>query len=181
MGVLDIPSWHGEDYESDWGLLDVEGRVVLDIGADYGSTAAFFLNKGAVKVICVESYDNDYAALAELAKGEPRIEAIHRHVASSVDFETLVVTYQPDVVKIDCEGCEALLLGVRPCVLRRVEQFGIELHNEATSIQCGNPHGKGNDLMPLFEKFFTKQVGGVTITPLYQNKWVLHIKKVGAR
>lgn len=177
--LLDIPSWHGEDYEADWGFLDVKGQVVLDIGADYGSTAAFFLNKGAVKVICVESYDNDYAALAELAKKEPRIEAIHKHISSSVHFETFIVTYQPDVVKIDIEGGEAYLLDIRPCVARRVREYGIELHNEANSIQCGNPHGKGNDLMPLFETFFNERVGGYTIGAMYKGKWVIHVRRNG--
>ena len=173
---LDIPSWHGEDYESDWGFLNVADKVVLDIGADYGSTAAYFLNKGAKKVICVESYRSDYDALAVLAETDRRIDAYHKHISSGMDFENFL-SFQPDVVKIDVEGAEAYLLDVRPCTLRHVQEFGIELHNEATSIQCGNPHGKGNDLLPLFKEFFTKRVGGFTITPLYQNKWVLRIKK----
>jgi hypothetical protein len=178
--TLNVPSWHGEDYESDWGFLDVEGKVVLDIGADYGSTAAFFLNKGATRVICVESYLPDYEALEVLAKSDKRIEAYHKHIASGLDFETFLA-FQPDVVKIDVEGAEAHLLNVRPCVLRRVSQFGIEIHNLANSIQCGNPRPPAyegiNDLQPYFERFFTTKVGGYTIEPIYQNKWVLNVKR----
>ena len=95
MSQQNLPSWHGEDFERDWGFLDVDGKVVLDLGADYGSTAAFFLSKGAAKVICVESYAPDYAALAELSLREPRVTAIEKHLVSAKDFELLIAACQP--------------------------------------------------------------------------------------
>ena len=178
--VLDVPPWLGEDREANWGFLDVEGKVVLDVGADYGSTAAYFLNKGAAKVICIESYDNDYGALEVLAKGEPRMEAHHTHISSPLELETLIITYQPEVVKIDIEGGEVHLLDVRSCVLWRVGQYGIEVHNLANSIRSGNPRPPAyegvNDLMPLFEALF-ETLGNYTVEKLYQGKWVLHARR----
>jgi len=178
-GLLDIPSWHGEDFDDTWGFLDVEGKVVLDLGADYGSTAAFFLNKGAVKVICVESYENDYGRLAILARSNPRIEAFENHLSDAGDFEKYVGLYQPDVCKIDVEGAEAHLLNVRPCVLRRVGQFGIEIHNLANSIQCNNPrplaYANVNDLQPHFENLFRKT--GHVVEAMHKGNWVLYARK----
>jgi len=178
--VLDVHAWHGEDREADWGFLDVEGKVVLDIGADYGSTAAYFLNKSARKVICIESYDSDYAALAVLAEKEPRIEAFHRHVASAADLEEFIIPYQPEVIKIDAEGAEAYLLGIRACVLGRAKQYGIELHNLANSIKCGNPrpsYAEGvNDLLPLLKEHFLS-VREYTVETFHTGKWMMHVRR----
>src|SRR4030042_374590 len=50
-----------EDYNHHWGFADFKGKSVLDLGADYGSTAWFFIEKGAKLVVAVEG-DHDRAA-----------------------------------------------------------------------------------------------------------------------
>ena len=40
---------YDEDYDFQWGKIDYKGKTVLDLGADIGSTADFFLGKGLRK------------------------------------------------------------------------------------------------------------------------------------
>jgi len=174
LNRLEVPSWHGEDFERHWGFLTFAGKVVLDVGADYGSTAAFFLNKGASKVICVESYKPDFVRLETLAKKEPRIEAYERHISSADDWK-FFLQKRPEIAKIDCEGCEGFLLDVDADSLNLVSEYAIELHNEANSRQCGNPHDKGNDLKPLFVDKFSK--AGFAVETLPQEKRVIRAFK----
>jgi predicted methyltransferase len=58
----------GEDYSKHW-KADFKGKVVLDLGADYGSTAFYFLQKGAREVIAVEGDRILALNLAKNAKG----------------------------------------------------------------------------------------------------------------
>lgn len=124
-----------EDLEHHWGFVDWEGKVVLDIGADYGSTAYFFLTKGAKKIIAVEPHHEHryldlsyYPRLCELAKKLPQIHPVAKFITHAEDFEELLLNHDVDVVKVDCEGCEVFLLEVEPGVLRRASEYVIELH-----------------------------------------------------
>jgi hypothetical protein len=104
---------YGEDYERFYGKLDYSGKRVLDIGADVGSTADFFLLKGAKDVIAVEP---DEAFYKELVANAEKIDGLHpikRSIEGPGDLAGLYELYSPDIVKMDCEGCEihALALG----------------------------------------------------------------------
>jgi FkbM family methyltransferase len=52
------------DY-GEYELLNVVGRVVVDVGAYIGDSAIYFALKGAKRVIAVEPYPNAYAEMLE--------------------------------------------------------------------------------------------------------------------
>jgi 16S rRNA A1518/A1519 N6-dimethyltransferase RsmA/KsgA/DIM1 with predicted DNA glycosylase/AP lyase activity len=77
--------------------LDVRNRVVIDVGADNGTTVNLFLSRGARRVIAFEADPNLLKQLQENFADDLRVEA---HGAW---YGVLV---EGDVLKMDCEGCE---------------------------------------------------------------------------
>jgi SAM-dependent methyltransferase len=114
--------------------FSLEGKTVLDVGAGAGETACFYILNGAKKVIAVEPDARAFSYLKANAERNHWNAELHNS-CFALDFLGL----QHDFMKMDCEGCEELLLGVasiKPCVIevhsdeiasRLSEKFGIEL------------------------------------------------------
>ena len=118
---------HDENYDLHWGYVDWKDKIVLDCGADYGSTAKFFLDRGAKKVIAVE-YDEQYwDALIALSE-EANIIPVKRFLSTARDFEDLISEYVVDAIKVDVEGGEVGLINLDCEYLRRVAEYAIEYH-----------------------------------------------------
>jgi FkbM family methyltransferase len=81
---------YGEDYDSHWGFTSFKGKVVLDLGADYGSTAHYFLRRGARRVVAVEGDPRLAEELEENFRGDGRVVPIHLFIekAEQVSFTT---------------------------------------------------------------------------------------------
>lgn len=102
-----------------WSL---RGRTVLDVGAGCGETALFYYHHGASRVIAVEP-EPSLVPLLRKNKDHNRwnMEIVER------PFDTSMLSWTFDFMKMDCEGCETLLLKVAslpPCA--------IEVHEEQT-------------------------------------------------
>lgn len=54
----------GTIFENEYGIVDANGKTVVDIGANIGDTAIYFAMNGAAKVLSFEPYPSSY----ELAK-----------------------------------------------------------------------------------------------------------------
>ncbi|MEM2995027.1 MAG: hypothetical protein QXI91_03285 [Candidatus Bathyarchaeia archaeon] len=65
-----LPSF-GEDYDKHWNYLNFKGKKILDLGADYGSTASYFLWQGAKQVIAVERNEEFAEALRKTFEKNP--------------------------------------------------------------------------------------------------------------
>lgn len=128
---LALPAWCGEDYERFWGHVNYTGKVVLDIGADYGSTASFFLKKGASQIIAVEGNKENFNQLKANAKNIPSVIPIERRVESPKQFEELILEYEPDILKADCEGCEVYLADIQDSIFSKVTSYVLEVHTES--------------------------------------------------
>ena len=90
MRPEDVAYW--KEYAYTYSFFDVKGLVILDIGADIGSSAIWFLQHGAKKVICFSL--------------EPQVffdERIEWHGEWKGEY------VPADLLKVDCEGCECLL------------------------------------------------------------------------
>lgn len=147
-----------EDPETHWGFLNCRNKTVLDIGADYGSTAVFFLHKGAKKVIAVESNTEFFKKLQPLAAPIPNLIPFFKRVSCVNDFKNLLAQCNGGIVmKIDCEGCEAVLLNLDDNLFRKVSEYGIELHTFKVAQFEGNPyHGNIETLDTHFRDKFQR-------------------------
>jgi hypothetical protein len=126
-GLLPI---YGCDYEKHWGVIECRDKVVLDLGADYGSTAKFFLEKGAKMVIAVEG---DERLAHKLRKNSERVKgiiAVGLRIACAKDIENLILEFKPDVVKVDIEGAEVFLKGVDSHIFSLVNEYAVETHDK---------------------------------------------------
>lgn len=170
-----VKPWHGEDYGEAWGFLDFKNKVVLDVGADYGSTAVFFLEQGAKRVIGVECRKKDYRRMEALSKILPLVP-VYMRISSAADYKQLIDQFNVDLMKIDCEGCEAYLLDLDDDWFAKVPEYAIELHNQANSIQCGNPHNYGNDLRKPFVQKFTRCGFAFDVLKPF-DKWLIWARK----
>lgn len=117
-------------YVSDGTPIDYGGKTILDIGADYGSTASFFLSKGAKSVVAVEPDMERFRKLQEYADETEMLTAINMKIVGANQMEDLLVRFKPDVVKLDCEGCEQVLADVKEEIARIPSMYVIEMHSE---------------------------------------------------
>jgi len=86
----------------------VKDRVVVDIGADWGSSSLYFLARGARKVIAFD-------------RVEPRLQV------KGVEWHGLWNgSYVPgDILKVDCEGCGC---GADPSLFLQYEASLVAVH-----------------------------------------------------
>lgn len=118
--------------------FEVKDEVVLDVGAYLGDTPLLWLQKGAKKVVAVESVPLHFSFLQENTFGLP-VECLNLSVGSrtprldflegsmsyglaeaddiadfldvdSVSLLELVNKYSATVVKLNCEGCEHFVI-----------------------------------------------------------------------
>jgi len=122
-----VPPLGGENYDWHWKYLSFRNKTVLDLGADYGSTADYFLRNGASKVIAVEGNKNYANKFYRLLGNDKRIVYLPMWICSGKTIDSLVELYIPDVVKVDIEGQEKLLLDVN---VGRVKEWLVETHME---------------------------------------------------
>ena len=113
----------GEDFEQHWCHIDCKNKVVLDLGADFGSTAKCFLAKGAKAVIPVEGDANLYH---RLKLSYPNAEMCF--VDSTAKMKELLEKHEADIVKVDIELGEIWLQTQTDELLRKFKEWMIEGH-----------------------------------------------------
>jgi 16S rRNA G966 N2-methylase RsmD len=134
------------EYES----LPVRNRNVIDVGANIADSSIYFLSHGAKKVYAIEPNRE----LIELAAQNlnrnhlgDRIILIHASCSSrttgntktpSFSLEYLVTSYNisPDILKIDCEGCEYdIILNSPSSLISSFNYIFIEYHHGYKNIK----------------------------------------------
>lgn len=121
-----------EDYGHHYGAIHYKGKKVLDIGADVGSTADFFLRRGAREVVAVDGNKGMYRQLVKNARKIPEIKPVFLKIEIPRHFEELIRVHQPDVLKSDCEGCEKHLFKIPDEVFSIVKEYMVETHGHGT-------------------------------------------------
>jgi SAM-dependent methyltransferase len=99
-------------YLPSWSL---KGKTILDVGAGCGETALFYYYHGAKKVIAIEPQSSLVSVLR-------RNKARNKWDMQVVEgpFEKTMLEWNFDFMKMDGEGCEALLLDASflpPCAI----------------------------------------------------------------
>jgi len=124
-----LPLYH-ENYDLCWSQTCYAGKTVLDFGADYGSTAYYFLKRGAKKVVAVEG-DKTYASkFKRNYGGDSRVVCVEKWIGCPRDFEELIRKFPLDLAKVDVEGAEKHLVGVQPETLLSINEWLIEVHTK---------------------------------------------------
>lgn len=121
--------WGSEDYECHWGFMNFAEKRILDIGADWGSTAQFFLARKAAHIVALEANSQLYRQLCKNSELTSKVTPIHLRVKCPEHFEWLIKRFQPHILKIDCEDCEKHLPQVTDNVLLSVDEYAIECHS----------------------------------------------------
>ena len=102
----------------------VKGKIVLDVGAGCGETAAFYLQKGAERVIAIESNRIVCSILRRNVQANNLNVTVIEH-----SFRLTHLSLKHDFLKLDIEGGERALLcfegKISPCILE-VHESGIE-------------------------------------------------------
>ena len=120
-----------EDYNQHWGYASFQDKVILDLGADWGSTVAFFLKRGAKRVIAVEGIKQRANDLFRNYANHPQVHCLHMMVKTPHHFQHLITKYKPDLVKCDIEGDEQQLLNVPRNYVTSVPEWLVETHGDA--------------------------------------------------
>jgi len=121
-----VPKPYNEDYNLHWNFTSFKDKVVLDLGADWGSTAKFFLEKGAHKVIAVEADKSRIRKLAYLYRKDDRVVPVYGFIKDSSQIDALIEHYSPDLAKVDIEGWEKCLPQAHN--ISKVREWLIEAH-----------------------------------------------------
>ncbi len=118
----------GENYDFSY-RANYKDKVILEIGADIGSSASYFLQHGAKKVYSVEGNIRYYNMLVENAKQmEDLCKPILMQVERAEQLKALFLIYKFDLLHMDCEGCEKLLLELDDELWNKVFIFDLEIH-----------------------------------------------------
>ena len=115
------------DYIWSYGSINWKQKIVLDIGADIGSSALFFLMNGADYVYLLEK-EQEYKTTYESIKQKYPI------LKNSIMLNSLAdMPHDVDVLKMDCEGCELSLLTEE--LLNKSMEFVVGLHKLFSMIE----------------------------------------------
>jgi len=121
---------YNENYDECWGCTSYKNKTVLDLGADYGSTAYYFLKRGARKVVAVEGDKTFASKLKRNYGGDGRVVCVQKWIGCPADFEELIRKFPLDLAKVDVEGAEKHLVGVQPEALLSIDEWLIEAHTK---------------------------------------------------
>ena len=85
--------------------LDVKGKVVIDVGCDFGTTPMYFIKKGAVKVIGF-SRDKQYFYDHRYKHFNSDVSPLIPSISTEINTIQTLNGKRRFVLKSDCEGCE---------------------------------------------------------------------------
>jgi len=119
-----------ENYDDHWGFASFEGKTILDIGADWGSTTYYFLQHGAKKIVAVEGDRKKALELFANYNHVANVVCIEMLIKSAEQFEQLIFKYKPDIVKCDIEGDERYLLNVPVATIASIGEWLLETHSD---------------------------------------------------
>lgn len=130
------PFIKNEKYENEYGKLDYRNKKVLDLGADYGSSAEFFLEKGAREVVAVEGDKIRHEELVKNSQWLNNMIPVFLFLNSPNQFSELIEKYKPDIVKSDLDGGEIHLFQIPDSIFSSVKEYTLEVHSMEILKMC---------------------------------------------
>lgn len=130
MSIKNGPHDKAFTYKKHWGYLNYKGKIVLDLGCDWGSSCYYFIDEGAKFVIGIDC-NKEYIQKGLENKIENSPLILKEEFIDSADkIEKLIEEYKPDIVKVDIEGAEKYILDMNPNVILKVKEWIIEIHEK---------------------------------------------------
>jgi hypothetical protein len=128
-----------ENPSEHWSFLPIKDETILDLGdglnSEFTPTPVYWIQNGASQVFGVDSSQQSY----DWYKQNYNIKNF-LHIMDWVDslekFEWYFKASKPSVVKIDTEGSEIFLMGIKPELVEGVKHIGIEYHNLSALLSC---------------------------------------------
>jgi len=133
-----------EDPKDHWSFLQVEGKLVLDMGCSFYeayyhpgmlSSAEWFVQEGARQVI---GFDGDPAEVEKyniVYKDNPKYQVFELWLNSDTHIRELL-QLKPEVIKCDIEGAEINFMSITKEEMDCVEEIAFEYHDVATREMC---------------------------------------------
>lgn len=153
--------WDDKELYEQYNILldfDYKDKIVLDIGAEIGTSAKFFISRGAKFVWCIEGDPNAAAKCqSNIEQYFPgKAQAVSQWVTSPYSFEQLLSSYgassqgiKSDIIKIDIEGWECCLLDVKDRIIAEQKEWIIDYHSDLLADLLREKLGKnGFKLLP---------------------------------
>ncbi len=144
-----------EGYEAHWGYADFKDKIILDLGADYGSTTSWFFQKGAKKIVAVECDRERFNKLLQNYGNDNDVVCIREKILSGVQIDDLIRKYNPNIIKFDIEGDEIHILELSKDEIASVKEILIEYH--------------GTGVLEKLSNFFTGM--GFNVKNCWVNPW----------
>jgi hypothetical protein len=144
-GINNAENLHDIYIKGEYAFLEVDKKIVFDIGANIADSSIYFAKRGALKVIAMEPHQGNFKIAKKniLANNiENKIDLLPMGCGTDntmedntetkiVSIETIIKAYpdKPMILKLDCEGCEyEAILNSTPSVLKNFSQIQIEYH-----------------------------------------------------
>jgi hypothetical protein len=122
-----------------WNFLPVDGETILDLGcginSEFTPTPIFWIQRGAKQVYGVDPSPQSYEWFKQNFVVKNFL-SIMDYVDRLEKFEFYINATKPSVMKIDVEGSEIFLMGLKPELLEGVRHIGIEYHNLSCLLAC---------------------------------------------
>ena len=115
-----------KEYSRYYSSINYLGKIVVDWGADIGSSAIYFLSKGARKVYCYE-VDKSKIKKFNVVKDMPEFKQFN--LRDTVEYN--IPNAKGTILKMDIEGSEAKVLSEE--YLGHFSKFIIALHPQQIS------------------------------------------------
>jgi len=130
---------NSENPSDHWRFLPVQSQVVLDLGSGINSehtpTPMYWIQKEAKMVYGVDPSQESYNWYKQNFNVKNFIQFCD-YVDRLEKFSFYFDAVKPDVAKIDVEGSEIFLMGLKPESLQSVRHIGIEYHNLSALLAC---------------------------------------------
>jgi len=116
------------NYEKDYGGVDYTDAVVLDVGCSF-HTPDFFLDKGAKHVIGIEAMPSRMETIIKYAEKFGTVTPITKWIKKVEHLEEIYLAH-PEIThaKYDCDGCETVIIDMKPEIFRIPKYYVMEVH-----------------------------------------------------
>jgi Ribosomal protein L11 methyltransferase (PrmA) len=160
----------------EYGVYDLKGRVVIDVGTYMAETCLYFVRQGAAKVYGFEIDVENYRIGLENIRLNNMADRVHiyNQPATYASIKNLIYAHvlKNVFLKIDCDGCEyEILENADPLTFKNVNDIVLEYHGRPkrlierlTKLGYGTKRKRGLIFQPWGMVYATRELAAYCIT-----------------